>query len=103
MEISEPVKHVPMQMKEAQVAPGQLITHYAPYCDTYLVQLKDCAELPEFVKSQIQHTVLLDFNNILRAYSPYCLKTINLSETYDIYCLKLIQSFTHFPKLLILL
>ena len=37
MGITEPVKHVPMAMKEAQVAPGQLITHYAPYCDTYLV------------------------------------------------------------------
>ena len=35
--VNEPVKHVPMAMKEAQVAPGQLITHYAPYCDTYLV------------------------------------------------------------------
>ena len=37
MTVNEPVKHVPMAMKEAQVAPGQLITHYAPYCDTYLV------------------------------------------------------------------
>ena len=37
MGITEPVKHVPMAMKEAQVAPGQLITHYARYCDAYLV------------------------------------------------------------------
>ena len=36
----EPVKHVAMEMKEAQVAPGQLITHYAPYCDTFLVCCK---------------------------------------------------------------
>ena len=81
MEISEPVKHVPMQMKEAQVAPGQLITHYAPYCDTFLVQLKDTADLPEIVKANIKNTVILDFDNILHAYSPYCLKTINLSES----------------------
>lgn len=39
MQISEPVKHVAMKMEEAQVAPGQLITHYAPRCDAFLVSL----------------------------------------------------------------
>ena len=37
MSVSEPVKHVAMKMEEAQVAPGQLITHYAPRCDAFLV------------------------------------------------------------------
>lgn len=81
MEISEPVKHVPMQMKEAQVAPGQLITHYAPYCDTFLVEMKDAIELPAILRERIHQTVLLDFNNLLSAYKPYCLKCIHLSET----------------------
>ena len=80
MQITEPVKHVPMQMKEAQVAPGQLITHYAPYCDTFLVDLKEGVELPAMIKERIHQTVLLDFNNMLRAYKPYCLKCLNLSE-----------------------
>ena len=85
MEISEPVKHVPMQMKEAQVAPGQLITHYAPYCDTYLVEIKENAEMPSFVKDRIHQTVLLDFNNILSSYKPYCLKCLQLSESYALF------------------
>ena len=79
-QITEPVKHVPMQMKEAQVAPGQLITHYAPYCDTFLVDLKEDAELPVILRERIHQTVLLDFNNLLSAYKPYCLKCLNLSE-----------------------
>ena len=39
MSVSEPIKHVAMNMNEAQVAPGQLITHYAPRCDAFLVRL----------------------------------------------------------------
>lgn len=81
MDISEPVKHVPMQMKEAQVAPGQLITHYAPYCDTYLVEMKENVELPSLVRERIHNTVLLDFHNLLQAYKPYCLKCLSLSES----------------------
>ena len=90
MGVLEPVKHVPMQMNEAQLAPGQLITHYAPYCDTYLVlfernsdeqvEFQDEVEMPELVRKRIGETVLIDFGNVLEAYRPFCLKCLSLSE-----------------------
>ncbi|OAO13524.1 translation factor (SUA5) [Blastocystis sp. ATCC 50177/Nand II] len=84
MGITEPVKHVPMAMKEAQVAPGQLITHYAPYCDTYLVQLKEGTPMPSLVQDRIKSTVVIDFNHLLDAYKPFCLRCLELSQTGDV-------------------
>ena len=93
MSVSEPVKHVAMKMEEAQVAPGQLITHYAPRCDAFLVQslfglymqvqLRDDVSLPSILRECIHQTVLLDFNGILEAYRPYCLHYLSISETYS--------------------
>ncbi|KAK8826391.1 hypothetical protein WA538_001528, partial [Blastocystis sp. DL] len=81
MQISEPVKHVAMKMEEAQVAPGQLITHYAPRCDAFLVQLQDKAPIPSIVRERIASTVVLDFNHILEAYKPFALQYMTLSDS----------------------
>ncbi|KAK8804027.1 hypothetical protein WA171_000120 [Blastocystis sp. BT1] len=84
MSVSEPVKHVAMKMEEAQVAPGQLITHYAPRCDAFLVQLHDDVPLPSILREHIHHAALLDFHGILEAYKPYCFQYMSISETGNV-------------------
>ncbi|CBK21291.2 uncharacterized protein [Blastocystis hominis] len=80
----EPVKHVAMEMKEAQVAPGQLITHYAPYCDTFLAEVDPKAMMPQIVRERIESTVVLDFAGMLEGYRERCLKFLSLSEKGDV-------------------
>lgn len=92
MQISEPVKHVAMKMEEAQVAPGQLITHYAPGCDAFLVSLLAPFEIgptPEQGADSVhcsgahrQHRHSRTSTTSSKAYKPFALQYMTLSDSF---------------------
>ncbi|RLN94160.1 hypothetical protein BBJ28_00026134 [Nothophytophthora sp. Chile5] len=58
-------KEAKMESKEAQQAPGQLITHYAPDVDTYLYQADASERFDASVKQDVSRWVVLDFHGQL--------------------------------------
>ncbi|KAF0697649.1 Aste57867_11669 [Aphanomyces stellatus] len=65
-----------------QVAPGQLLTHYAPDVDTYMVEL-DGLEAAISPRPEMKQWVILDFHERLAALQDAVAAYKDLSPTYD--------------------
>lgn len=77
-------KEVQMQTKEAQQAPGQLITHYAPDVDTYLYQSNAPEKLDTSDDENVCHWVLIDFHGKLATLQNRVRAYVDLSPRGDI-------------------
>ncbi|CEG39580.1 sua5 family protein [Plasmopara halstedii] len=77
-------KEVKMQTKEAQQAPGQMITHYAPDVDTYLYQFDAPEELDASDNENVSHWVIIDFHGKLAKLKHRVRAYCDLSPTGDI-------------------
>ena len=64
----------------AQVAPGQLITHYAPDVPAYM-HVAQANEADRDGRTDAKDTVCIDFGGVLRASAPTFLAYRDLSET----------------------
>lgn len=60
-------KEVQENSAEAQQAPGQLLTHYAPDVDTYLIQPDAVESLDASAAADVSGWVVIDFHGKLRA------------------------------------
>ena len=40
--------------------------------------------MPSLVQDRIKSTVVIDFNHLLDAYKPFCLRCLELSQTGDV-------------------
>ncbi|GAB9470579.1 Sua5/ycio/yrdc/ywlc family protein [Globisporangium polare] len=76
-------KEVQENTTEAQQAPGQLLTHYAPDVDTYLFQ-ESAAEAFDVAQEDISGWVIIDFNGKLRALQHRVKAYNDLSPAGDI-------------------
>lgn len=70
--------------KEAQQAPGQLLTHYAPDVDTYLYQSDAVEALDATVDEDVGRWVVLDFGGRLAVLKPRALAYSDLSAAGDV-------------------
>lgn len=69
--------------REAQQAPGQLLTHYAPDVDTYLIH-DSAAESWDAASEDVSRWVVIDFHGKLRALAHRVQAYNDLSPTGDI-------------------
>eukprot|EP00644_Phytophthora_capsici_P005606 jgi/Phyca11/97821/e_gw1.2.794.1 len=76
-------KEAKMQTKEAQQAPGQMITHYAPDVDTYLYQ-EDAAEKMDATKEDVNRWVVIDFHGKLIGLKDRVRAYLDLSPSGDV-------------------
>uniref|UniRef100_K3X5G0 Threonylcarbamoyl-AMP synthase n=1 Tax=Globisporangium ultimum (strain ATCC 200006 / CBS 805.95 / DAOM BR144) TaxID=431595 RepID=K3X5G0_GLOUD len=76
-------KEVRENTKEAQQAPGQLLTHYAPDVDTYLFQ-ETAVEHFDVTAEDTQNWVIIDFHGKLAALKDKVKAYNDLSPTGDI-------------------
>ncbi|KAL3659182.1 hypothetical protein V7S43_015760 [Phytophthora oleae] len=76
-------KEAKMQTKEAQQAPGQMITHYAPDVDTYLYQA-DATEKMDTSQENVSRWVVLDFHGKLVGLKDRVRAYLDLSPSGDV-------------------
>ncbi|KAF0971653.1 hypothetical protein FDP41_009876 [Naegleria fowleri] len=82
---------VKMNDTTAQIAPGQLITHYAPYVPAYILEnVVTRTESSHSLKENhtlvpIQETIIVDFGGKLQHLSHICLVYKDLSKDGDIH------------------
>eukprot|EP01029_Cantina_marsupialis_P010728 TRINITY_DN243918_c1_g1_i1.p1 TRINITY_DN243918_c1_g1~~TRINITY_DN243918_c1_g1_i1.p1 ORF type:complete len:376 (-),score=105.60 TRINITY_DN243918_c1_g1_i1:71-1198(-) len=80
--ISVNKKNKPTQ--DPEMAPGQLLTHYAPAdCETFLVKgiISSIPETSTRLSNSIKESVILDFNKTLISLKDMCLEYKDLSES----------------------
>ncbi|KAI9919852.1 hypothetical protein PsorP6_015600 [Peronosclerospora sorghi] len=76
-------KEADVKTKEAQQAPGQMITHYAPDVDTYLYQ-KDAKEHMDATMTQdVSRWVIIDYHQQLLSLQQRVRAYVDLSRTGD--------------------
>ncbi|KAG2375071.1 hypothetical protein C9374_010075 [Naegleria lovaniensis] len=81
---------VKMNDTTAQIAPGQLITHYAPYVPAYILENVVTVPTSHSMKENhmlvpIQETIIVDFGGKLQHLSNNCLVYKDLSKDGDIH------------------
>lgn len=76
-------KEVKENTKEAQQAPGQLLTHYAPDVDTYLYQ-ESAVEHFDLAKEDLSNWVIIDFHGKLSFLKDKVKAYNDLSPSGDI-------------------
>ncbi|RLN56208.1 hypothetical protein BBP00_00008115 [Phytophthora kernoviae] len=77
-------KEAKMQSKEAQLAPGQLITHYAPDVDTYLYHVDATEHMDASSKQNVSRWVVIDFHGKLACLKDRVRGYLDLSPSGDI-------------------
>ncbi|GMF42073.1 unnamed protein product [Phytophthora fragariaefolia] len=77
-------KEAKMQTKEAQQAPGQMITHYAPDVDTYLYQADEKEEMDASSKQDVSRWVVIDFHGKLARLKDRVRAYMDLSPKGDV-------------------
>ncbi|KAG7397994.1 hypothetical protein PHYBOEH_011826 [Phytophthora boehmeriae] len=77
-------KEAKMQSKEAQLAPGQLITHYAPDVDTYLYQVDATENMDASVQQDVSRWVVLDFHGKLACLKDRVRAYLDLSPSGNV-------------------
>ncbi|KAF1774990.1 DHBP synthase RibB-like alpha/beta domain [Phytophthora cactorum] len=77
-------KEAKMQTKEAQQAPGQMITHYAPDVDTYLYQADAVAAMDASPKEDVSRWVVIDFHGKLSSLKDRVRAYLDLSPSGDV-------------------
>ncbi|ETK94166.1 Sua5/YciO/YrdC/YwlC family protein [Phytophthora nicotianae CJ01A1] len=77
-------KEAKMQTKEAQQAPGQMITHYAPDVDTYLYQEDAVETMAASLKEDVSRWVVIDFHGKLVNLKDRVRGYLDLSPTGDV-------------------
>ncbi|EFC50626.1 predicted protein, partial [Naegleria gruberi] len=78
---------VKMNDNTAQIAPGQLITHYAPYVPAFILDSQtsvNCAASEKTTRVSIEDSILVDFGGKLNHLSSHCMHYIDLSPSSDI-------------------
>uniref|UniRef100_M4BCJ7 Threonylcarbamoyl-AMP synthase n=1 Tax=Hyaloperonospora arabidopsidis (strain Emoy2) TaxID=559515 RepID=M4BCJ7_HYAAE len=73
-----------MQTEEAQQAPGQMITHYAPDVDTYLFQADASEKMDASSAQDVSHWVVIDFHGKLVSLKNRVRAYLDLSPTGDV-------------------
>ncbi|KAG7384715.1 hypothetical protein PHYPSEUDO_002360 [Phytophthora pseudosyringae] len=77
-------KEAKMQTKEAQQAPGQMITHYAPDVDTYLYQADAAEKMDASATVDVSHWAVIDFNGKLAGLKDRAQAYLDLSPRGDV-------------------
>ncbi|KAG6611990.1 Sua5/YciO/YrdC/YwlC family protein [Phytophthora cinnamomi] len=77
-------KEAKMQTKEAQQAPGQMITHYAPDVDTYLYQADAADKMDASSKQDVSRWVVIDFGGKLAELKDRVRAYMDLSPNGDV-------------------
>jgi L-threonylcarbamoyladenylate synthase len=77
-------KEAKMQTKEAQQAPGQMITHYAPDVDTYLYQTDAKEAMDASAKEDVSRWVVIDFHGKLASLKDRVRAYLDLSPSGDV-------------------
>ncbi|OWZ15995.1 Sua5/YciO/YrdC/YwlC family protein [Phytophthora megakarya] len=77
-------KEAKMQTKEAQQAPGQMITHYAPDVDTYLYQTDATEKMDASINEDVSRWAVIDFHGKLVTLKDRVRGYLDLSPTGDV-------------------
>jgi len=94
VEILKVMKEKTQEINENSEAPGQLLKHYSPLCDTFLLEIeknlgeneeieKDCGKNEE-IKLNLKESVLIDFGNTFSFLKDQVLNYCCLSEKADL-------------------